>query len=83
MYGSTFLTSALRGSEWSPSRPGSFTRGKEPPLPLNRRLGRPPEPVFRELKNLLPLPEMEPRIVQPVVLYTIPTPPSVLNLGIR
>jgi hypothetical protein len=29
-----FLTSALAGSEWSASRPGRFTRGKEP-LVLN------------------------------------------------
>jgi hypothetical protein len=29
-----FLTSALVGGEWSASRPGRFTPGKEPPVPI-------------------------------------------------
>jgi hypothetical protein len=29
-----FLTSALVGGEWSTSRPGRFTPGKEPPVPI-------------------------------------------------
>jgi hypothetical protein len=36
-----FLTSALAGGEWSASRPESFTPGKEPLVPLDRRLGEP------------------------------------------
>jgi hypothetical protein len=28
------LTSALAGGEWSVSRPGHFTPGKEPPVPI-------------------------------------------------
>jgi hypothetical protein len=29
-----FLTSALVGGEWSASRPGGFTPGKEPLVPI-------------------------------------------------
>jgi hypothetical protein len=29
-----FLTPALVGGEWSASRPGRFTPGKEPPVPI-------------------------------------------------
>jgi hypothetical protein len=29
-----FLTSALAGGEWSASRPGRFTSGEEPPVPI-------------------------------------------------
>jgi hypothetical protein len=36
-----FLTSALVGGEWSASRPGRFTPGKEPQYPSDRRLGEP------------------------------------------
>jgi hypothetical protein len=35
------LISALDEGEWSASRPGRFTPGKEPLVPLNRSLGRP------------------------------------------
>jgi hypothetical protein len=31
MYNPYFFTSALAGGEWSASRPGRFTPGKEPP----------------------------------------------------
>jgi hypothetical protein len=31
---SPFLTSALDGGEWLASRPGRFTPGKEPPVPI-------------------------------------------------
>jgi hypothetical protein len=42
MYISTFsFTSALAGGEWSASRPGYFTSGKEPRYPSDRRLGGP------------------------------------------
>jgi hypothetical protein len=30
----SFLSSALEGGEWSASRPATFTRGKEPPIPV-------------------------------------------------
>jgi hypothetical protein len=33
-----FLTSALEGGEWSASRPGRFSPGKEPTYPLDTRL---------------------------------------------
>jgi hypothetical protein len=36
-----FLTSALDGGEWSASRSGRFTPGKEPPYSLYRRLDKP------------------------------------------
>jgi hypothetical protein len=35
------LTSARAGAEWSTSRPGRFTSGKEPRHPSKRRLGGP------------------------------------------
>jgi hypothetical protein len=35
------LTPALVGGEWSASRPGRFTPGKELPVPIYRRLGGP------------------------------------------
>jgi hypothetical protein len=37
----SFFTTALNGSEWSTSRPGRFTCGKEPQYPLCSRLGGP------------------------------------------
>jgi hypothetical protein len=41
VYFHIFLASALVGGEWSASPPGRFTPGKEPPVPLDRRLGGP------------------------------------------
>ena len=35
----SFLTSTLDSGEWSTSHLGRFTPGKEPPYPVNRRLG--------------------------------------------
>jgi hypothetical protein len=35
------LTSTLVRGEWSASRPGRFTPGKEPRYPLNKRMGGP------------------------------------------
>jgi hypothetical protein len=46
-------------NEWSASRLGHFTRGKEPQYPLDRRLDRPCE----EGKNLLPLSCTKPRFL--------------------
>jgi hypothetical protein len=42
---------------------------RAPQYTFNRRLGQPPGPVyyFGEEKELLPLPEIEPQIIQPVV----------------
>jgi len=37
----TFLTWTVNRNEWSTSRPGHFTSGKEPQYPLNERLGGP------------------------------------------
>jgi hypothetical protein len=35
-------TSAIDGGEWSASRPAAlYSRGKDPPYPLDRRLGGP------------------------------------------
>jgi hypothetical protein len=34
VYTHILLTSALDGGEWPVSRPGRFTPGKEPPLPI-------------------------------------------------
>jgi hypothetical protein len=34
-----FLTSALVGGEWSASRPGRFTPGKEPSVPIVKEVG--------------------------------------------
>jgi hypothetical protein len=36
-----FLTSALDGGEQSASRSSHFTPGKEPPVPMDRRMGEP------------------------------------------
>jgi hypothetical protein len=41
-----FLTSALAGGEWSASRPGRFTPGKEPPVLIRKEVGWTPEPVW-------------------------------------
>lgn len=52
--------------EWLTARLDRFMPGKEPRYPLNRR----PD---GEKKNLLPLPEFEPRTVQPLSLVARPT----------
>jgi len=36
---------ALDGGEWSASRPGHFTRWKEPLVPIEQEAGWAPEPV--------------------------------------
>jgi hypothetical protein len=41
-----FFTSALVGGEWSASRPGTFTPGKEPPGPIGKEVGWIAEPVW-------------------------------------
>ena len=45
-----------------------FTPGEGAPVLIEQEAGWAPQPVwtFRELKNILPLPVFEPRIVQPV-----------------
>jgi len=44
---STFLTSALDGHEWSPSRLGSFTPEESTPLPTEQTAGWAPEQVWK------------------------------------
>jgi hypothetical protein len=41
-----FLTSAQVGGEWSASRPGRFTPGKEPPVLIGQEAGWAPGPVW-------------------------------------
>jgi hypothetical protein len=41
-----FLTSALVGDEWSPSRPGRFTPGVKDTVPLEYEARWAPEPVW-------------------------------------
>jgi hypothetical protein len=61
----SFLTSALGGSEWSGSLPGSaLPPGKVPQVPIEQEAGWAPEPVWTqkvEEKILSPLPVIEPR----------------------
>jgi hypothetical protein len=59
----SFLILALDGGQWFTPSPGRLTPGKEPRYPLNRRLGG----RFEKEKNLLHLPGLESRTVQPVV----------------
>jgi hypothetical protein len=56
-----FLNSELAGGEWSASRPGSFTPGKQSPprYQFDRKLGGPPEPVWTILRIFLILPGLE------------------------
>jgi hypothetical protein len=49
-----FLTSALVGDEWSASRLGRFTPGKEPRYPLDRRLSGSRTGLEERRKNLSP-----------------------------
>jgi hypothetical protein len=45
----SFLTSALEGGEWSPSRPGrALPPDKEPPVPIVQEVGWAPEPVWTQ-----------------------------------
>jgi hypothetical protein len=70
------LTSALDVGGWLTSRPGRFTPRKETGYPLNRRLGG-PQDRCRQMRNISPPPEFDPRTVYPVAsCYTdwaIPT----------
>jgi len=56
------------GGEWSISCPHHFTSQKEPQYPYNRRLNgiQSWSAHFGEEKNLLPLAELEPQMVQPI-----------------
>jgi hypothetical protein len=64
----SFFTSAVDGGEWSTSRLGYFMSGKEPRYPVDWRRGGPQKQsgCCEAEKNILALPEFEPRIVQPV-----------------
>ena len=66
------------GWEWSTSSLGRFAPWKEPQCSLYRRLSG-PQCMSRRLgeeKNLLLLPEFEPRTFQPLAYYTEHTVPS-------
>jgi hypothetical protein len=69
VYLHAFLTSALDGCEWSASRPGRFTPGKELPIPIRWEAGWTPEDVWtrwqREKKNPFTAGNRTP-VVQPV-----------------
>jgi hypothetical protein len=43
------LTSTLAGVEWSASRPGRLTLGKEPLVPIRVEAGWVPEPIWTDL----------------------------------
>jgi hypothetical protein len=59
------LTSALDGCEWSSSRSYRFAHRETVPVPTDMRLGGPRSRCGRygEEKNLLPLPGIEPRLL--------------------
>ena len=62
----TFLASALEGVQWSPARPLSTGKGFR--YQLNTRMSeshRRPWQFWRKV-NILPLPEFQPRTLQPV-----------------
>jgi hypothetical protein len=65
-----FLTLALAGGKWSVSRPGRFTSGKEPPVPIRWEVGRTPEPVWTTWRRENSWPyrnsNSDPSVVQPV-----------------
>jgi hypothetical protein len=65
VYFYAFLTSALHGGEWSASR---YPQGKSCRYTLDRRLGGPQSRSGHgvEEKDSLPLPGLEPPIIQPV-----------------
>jgi hypothetical protein len=52
--------------EWSASRPGRFTPGKDP-VPIAQEAGWAPELVWIGAENLTP-PEFDPRTFQPVAI---------------
>jgi hypothetical protein len=60
-----FLTSALLGGEWSASRPGRFTAGKEPPVPTGEEVGWTSEPAWTTWRKVLTLPGLELRPLDP------------------
>jgi hypothetical protein len=70
VYIHVFLTSALVGCEWSFSRPGRFTPGKEPPEPIGKECGRTPGRVWTtwRIKNYFPHRDSnyDPSVDQPV-----------------
>jgi hypothetical protein len=41
-----FLTLAIVGGEWSTSRPGRLSPGKEPPAPIGQEARWAPEPAW-------------------------------------
>jgi hypothetical protein len=68
-----FLTLALDGDEWSASRLGRFTPGKNPGYPLNRRLNGPQSRCGYcglEEKSLAPAGNRTPGVLSVALLYT-------------
>jgi len=62
----SFLAPVVGANEWVTSHPAPLIPGKETRFPLNRRLGgRQSQAGVLERENHLPVPEFEPRIVQP------------------
>jgi hypothetical protein len=79
----TFLTSTLHGGEWPSSRPVRSVLVEAVPVPIYRRLNGPQSWSGRygEEKNLLSLPEIEPRFLglRAHSRVAIPTELSVLE----
>jgi hypothetical protein len=79
-----FLTSALAGGEWSASRPGRFTPGKESWYPSIRGLSGPQNQSRRggDEKNISPTGTRTPTpwpsspVASRYIDWTIPAPPS-------
>jgi hypothetical protein len=71
-----FLNLGTRRGEWSASRPGRFTPGKDP-VPIVQEAGWASEPVWIGAENHAP-PGFDPRTFQPVASrytdYAIPAP---------
>jgi hypothetical protein len=61
-----FLTSSLDEGEWSASHTGSFTRGKEPPVPVVYEAGWAPESVWTLWSGEISLAENRTPAFQPV-----------------
>ena len=62
----SFLAPVVAVKEWVTSHPAPFSPGKETRFPSNRKLGGPQsQSGVLERENRLPVPEFEPRIVQP------------------
>jgi hypothetical protein len=83
-----FLTSALDGCEWSASRPGRFTTGKELAVPNRYKARWAPKLVWTLWRrdNILPVPGIEPQpsiaIPTEVLLRSYPSVSSISQVPI-